>query len=88
MKKTSEEINHIDRLITDCTELLVSEDFDKAAKEVRILAAEFAKGGMPVQAFMDTRKYIVTMAEQEALTQLEDKLKQAEKTLSTKLKQH
>jgi|6_EtaG_2_1085325.scaffolds.fasta_scaffold09693_6 type IV secretory pathway VirB6-like protein len=77
--------NYIDQLIEECIDSLCSDDINQGAESLQNLASEFAKSGMTMQSFLDTRTYIIESAKNKTdAIFINEKLKLSEKSLREK----
>lgn len=56
--------NKIDQLIEDCITELCCEQITNGAESLQELAQYYAKAGMGMQSFLDTRTYIINQAKE------------------------
>jgi len=77
--------NHIDKLIEECIDNLCDDNINRGAESLQELAQNFAKGGMALQSFLDTRTYIINEAKKktDALF-IDEKLRLSEQALREK----
>ena len=77
--------NHIDQLIEECIDNLCYDNINQGAESLQVLAREFAKGGMTMQSFLDTRTYIIESAKKKTdAIFIDEKLKLSEQALREK----